>query len=82
MGGEVVHVSYYKETMSASREGNGGDLVVKDEFVRFDVDVAVISRIVGGDGDFEFFGKAAKVFDEVDGEGTLDDDIGGTEWAV
>ena len=34
-------------------------------------EVTVISRVVGGDGDFEFLGEATKVFDEVDGEGTL-----------
>ena len=38
LGREVVHVSYYKETMSSSRKGYGGDLVVKDEFVRFYVE--------------------------------------------
>ena len=36
-------------------------------------EVTVISRVVGGDGDFEFLGEATKVFDEVDGEGTLGD---------
>ena len=35
--------------------------------------VAVVSKIVGGDGDFEFLGEATKVFDEVDGEGALGD---------
>ena len=36
--GKVAHVSYYEKTMSSSREGYGGDLVIKDEFVRFYVE--------------------------------------------
>ena len=36
-------------------------------------EVTVISRIVGGDGDFELLGEATKVLDEIDGEGTLGD---------
>ena len=35
-------------------------------------DVTVVSRIIGGDGNFEFLGEATKVLDEFDGEGTLD----------
>ena len=40
--------------------------------LEFLLDVTVISRIVSGDGNFELLGEATKVFDEVDGEGTLD----------
>ena len=40
--------------------------------LEFLLDVTIVSGIVGGDGDFELFGEATKVFDEVDGEGTLD----------
>ena len=36
-------------------------------------DVAIVSRIVGGDGDFKFLGEATKVLDEMDGKGTLGD---------
>ena len=38
MRGKVAHVSYYEKTMSSSREGYSGDLVVKDEFIRFYVE--------------------------------------------
>ena len=37
------------------------------------LDVTVVSRIIGGDGDFEFLGKASKMFDKVDGKSTLGD---------
>ena len=37
------------------------------------LEITVISRIVGGDGDFEFLGEATKVFDKIDGESTLGD---------
>ena len=36
-------------------------------------DVAIVSRIVGSDGDFKFLGEATKVLDEMDGEGALGD---------
>ena len=36
-------------------------------------DVAVISGIIGGDGDLEFLGKASKMLDEINGEGALGD---------
>ena len=36
-------------------------------------DVAIVSRIVGGDGDFKLLGEATKVLDEMDGKGTLGD---------
>ena len=36
-------------------------------------DVTIVSRIIGGDGDFKLLGEATKVLDEIDGEGTLGD---------
>ena len=41
--------------------------------LEFLFDVTVVSGVVGGDGDLGFLGKTSKMFDEVDGEGTLGD---------
>ena len=43
---KVLHVSYYKESMRTSREGNCGDLVVVVEFIRFLIQF--ICFVVGG----------------------------------
>ena len=46
LGGEVLHVSYYEESMRTSGKGNGGDLIVKDEFIR--LLIQFICFVVGG----------------------------------
>ena len=48
LGGKVLHVSYYEESMRTSGKGNGGDLIVKDEFIR--LLIQFICFVLGGAG--------------------------------